>query len=162
MPTEWAQAKAREWYCRTWPGAPQDCIDSDCSSLAALIDSVRGEATTYCPECGTSGECACIGNLREQLAEARAEVERLNRIINTNRCLTELAKLYYEIETLGDRVQAALGERDKAEAKLAKVVEALRRLLGYVKQLELVAYDPDDIDVHDIVAGANAALAAAK
>jgi len=39
--SDWADAKAREWYRSIWARAPQDAIDTDCPGLAALLRDVR-------------------------------------------------------------------------------------------------------------------------
>jgi hypothetical protein len=89
VPTEWAQAKAREFL--KWLGDNRVTLYQNpgfdpTDRLAALLDSVR----TYCPECGSPGECACLGNLR-------ADVERLrNLIIRANE---EICDTDYEFGT---------------------------------------------------------------
>ena len=72
---DWADEKAREWYRSIWARAPQDALDQDCPSLAALLREVAENAhDDICAKMARAERSALLAKVRRVVEQAASDV----------------------------------------------------------------------------------------
>jgi DNA repair exonuclease SbcCD ATPase subunit len=134
IPSEWAQTKAREWLAQQveldpiWLDTTTDGVQS-ISSLATLLDSMRGEAMSH-----ALIEAQDRDRIRDGTLADQADYIRLLEI--------RIAELEAEVERLKNSLALTIGRYHELEARIAELEASMVRHF----QEEHLAGDGPEVD----------------